>query len=74
MRARAERAMYPETKQGLLRIAEDYDVLATRSQQRAAALRARAGGGDQVVATVVEQVPTQPEAQPEPELAVQAGA
>ena len=36
MRARAERAQFPETKQGLLRIADDYDVLAKRAEQRIA--------------------------------------
>ena len=39
MRGRADRAMYPETKQGLLRIAGDYDVLAARADQRLAGLR-----------------------------------
>ena len=39
MRGRADRAMYPETKQGLLRIAGDYDVLAARAEQRLAGLR-----------------------------------
>jgi len=39
MRGRADRAMYPETKQGLLRIAGDYDVLAARAEQRIAGLR-----------------------------------
>jgi hypothetical protein len=39
MRGRADRAMYPETKQGLLRIAGDYDVLAARAEARLAGLR-----------------------------------
>ena len=36
MRARAERAQFPETKQGLLRIAGDYAELAKRAEQRIA--------------------------------------
>lgn len=36
LRARADRALFPETKQGLLRIAEDYEVLAKRAEQRIA--------------------------------------
>ena len=47
MRGRADRAMYPETKQGLLRIAGDYDVLAARAEQRLAGLRRLAQGDDQ---------------------------
>ena len=34
MRSRADKALFPETKQGLLRIAADYDVLAKRAEQR----------------------------------------
>ena len=41
MRGRAERAQFPETKQGLLRIASDYDELAKRAEQRIAWWRAR---------------------------------
>jgi hypothetical protein len=47
MRGRADRAMYPETRQGLLRIAGDYDVLATRAEQRLAGLRRLAEDDDQ---------------------------
>jgi hypothetical protein len=47
MRERAERAVFPETKQGLLRIADDFDVLATRAEQRLAMLARRAEGRDQ---------------------------
>jgi hypothetical protein len=36
MRARADRAAFPETKQGLSRIADDFDLLANRAEQRAA--------------------------------------
>ena len=36
MRERADRALYPETKDGLLRIAGDFDVLARRAEQRLA--------------------------------------
>ncbi|MBX9841068.1 MAG: hypothetical protein K2Z80_04585 [Xanthobacteraceae bacterium] len=36
MRDRAEKAQFPETKKGLLRIADDYDVLAKRAEQRIA--------------------------------------
>jgi hypothetical protein len=39
MQARAERALYPDTKVGLLRIAGDFDVLARRAEQRLAQLR-----------------------------------
>ena len=42
MRARAEKAVLPETRRGLLRIAEDFDVLAARAEQRLAVLRKRA--------------------------------
>jgi hypothetical protein len=48
MRGRAERAMYPETKQGLLRIAGDYDVLAARAEQRIAGLRKLAQDDDRL--------------------------
>lgn len=41
MRARAERALLPETKAGLLRYAGDYDVLATRAEERIAWWQAR---------------------------------
>jgi len=34
MRDRADRAVFTETKQGLSRIADDYDVLATRAERR----------------------------------------
>jgi hypothetical protein len=46
MRERADKAVYPETKQGLLRIAADYDVLAIRAEQRIAVLRRLAEGND----------------------------
>jgi hypothetical protein len=61
MRGRAERAMYPETKQGLLRIAGDYDVLAARADQRLAALRKLAQDDDRLAnaGTSVEQDPEQ---------------
>jgi hypothetical protein len=36
MRARADKAIYPEIKQGLSRIAEDYHLLARRAEQRLA--------------------------------------
>ena len=38
MRDRADKAVFPETKQGLSRIADDYDLLATRAEQRSRAL------------------------------------
>ena len=44
MRGRADRAVYPETKQGLLRIADDYELLATRAEHRAAVLSKLARG------------------------------
>jgi hypothetical protein len=44
MRQRADNAIFPETQQGLLRIAEDYEVLATRAEQRIAVLRRLAEG------------------------------
>jgi hypothetical protein len=47
MRERADQAVFPATKQALLRIAADYDVLATRAEQRAAVLRRLAEGNDQ---------------------------
>ena len=34
MRGRADRAVWPETKRGLLRIADDFEVLANRAEQR----------------------------------------
>jgi len=43
MRARAERAQFPETKQGLLRIADDYVELAKRADARIAWWRAKQG-------------------------------
>jgi hypothetical protein len=68
MRGRADKAMYPETKQGLLRIAGDYDVLAARAEQRLAGLRKLAHGDDRPAnaATPVDLdpdqlVPDQPE-------------
>jgi len=39
MRSRADNAVHAEIKQGLLRIAGDFDVLATRAEQRLAMLR-----------------------------------
>jgi hypothetical protein len=36
LRTRAEEARFPETKQGLLQIAGDYEVLAQRAEQRIA--------------------------------------
>jgi hypothetical protein len=42
MRARADNAVHAEIKQGLLRIAGDFDVLATRAEQRLAMLRSAA--------------------------------
>ena len=61
MRKRADRAMYPETKQGLFRIAGDYDALAARAQQRLARLRNLEGGPDQSEnsGSVVDQNPNQ---------------
>jgi hypothetical protein len=61
MRGRADRAMYPETKQGLLRIAGDYDVLAERAQQRLAGLRKLAELLDQPAnaETSIDQDPNQ---------------
>jgi len=61
MRGRADRAMYPETKQGLLRIAGDYDVLAARAEQRLAGLRKLAQSDDQRAnaAVAVDQAPNQ---------------
>jgi hypothetical protein len=46
MRVRADRAVFPETKQGLLRIADDYEVLAARAEQRLARLSKLAKGED----------------------------
>jgi hypothetical protein len=40
-RTRAETAVFPETKQGFLRIADDYVELAQRAEQRIAWLSAR---------------------------------
>jgi hypothetical protein len=61
MRGRADRAMYPETRQGLLRIAGDYDVLAARAEQRLAGLRRLAEDLDQPAgaATAGDQAPNQ---------------
>ncbi|WP_068023761.1 hypothetical protein [Rhodoplanes sp. Z2-YC6860] len=38
MRSRAEKAEAPATKEGLLRIAQDFELLAKRAEQRIAAL------------------------------------
>jgi hypothetical protein len=46
MRRRADNAVYPETKQGLLRIADDYDVLAIRAERRLAVLAESVEAGD----------------------------
>ena len=54
MRARAEKALFPETKAGLLRYAGDYDVLVTRAEQRIAWWQARES------AVAVEAPPVQP--------------
>lgn len=45
MRERAERAEHLATKQGLLRIAADFDVLADRAEQRLSAMLKRLGQG-----------------------------
>jgi hypothetical protein len=58
MRARAERAQFPETKQGLLRIAGDYAELAKRAEQRIAWWRAKHG----VSEDTVDAPPVQPAA------------
>ncbi len=47
MRGRSEKAVYPEAKRGLLRIAQEYDVLATRAEHRLAVLSKQAEGDDQ---------------------------
>lgn len=54
MRARAEKALFPETKAGLLRYAGDYDELVTRAEQRIAWWQARES------AVAVEAPPVQP--------------
>jgi hypothetical protein len=63
MRGRADRAMYPETRQGLLRIAGDYDVLAARAEQRLAGLRklAEADAQHADAATSADQDPNRSE-------------
>ena len=47
MRDRADKAKSAETKQALSRIAEDFEVLAKRAEERLATLRRRADGSDQ---------------------------
>lgn len=53
--------MYTETEQGLLRIAGDYDVLATRAEQRLAGLRRLAEADNQPAnaGTSINQNPNQ---------------
>jgi hypothetical protein len=51
MRQRAERAVLPEIRQGLFRIAADYDMLATRAEQRLAMLAKQAEAHDQPTST-----------------------
>ena len=46
MRDRANKAILPETKQGLSRIADDYEMLAARAEQRLARLAKLARGQD----------------------------
>lgn len=38
MRSRAEKAEAPATKEGLLRIAQDFELLAKRAEERVAAM------------------------------------
>jgi len=47
MRDRADRAVFTETKQGLSRIADDYDLLATRAEQRMGLITVAAPALDQ---------------------------
>jgi hypothetical protein len=51
MRQRAEKAVLPEIRQGLFRIAADYDMLATRAEQRLKMLAKQAEIRDQPTST-----------------------
>ena len=63
MRARADKAVHPEIKQGLSRIADDYDVLAKRAEQRLAVFAKLAEGNDQsAIDSAVEDQKVSPRA------------
>jgi len=47
MRSRAEKAEAPATKEGLLRIAQDFELLAKRAEQRVAAIARLSSGRTQ---------------------------
>jgi hypothetical protein len=47
MRSRAEKAEAPATKEGLLRIAQDFELLAKRAEQRVAAIARLSSGSAQ---------------------------
>jgi hypothetical protein len=68
VRGRAEKAIYPETRQALLRIAGDYDALAKRAEQRLARLARLAEGDDQHASAqpVADQEPAPGDLQSEP--------
>ena len=51
MRQRAEKAVLPEIRHGLFRIAADYDMLATRAEQRLMMLAKQAEIRDQPTST-----------------------
>ena len=51
MRQRAEKAVLPEVRQGLFRIAADYDMLAARAEQRLKTLAIQAEILDQPTST-----------------------
>jgi hypothetical protein len=51
MRQRAEKAVLPEIRQGLFRIAADYDMLATRAERRLVMLAKKAEIRDQSTRT-----------------------
>lgn len=66
MRRRADDASFPETKKGLSRIADDYDLLATRAEQRLAAATKPADGHNLLANAdaAVDQKPTISEVNP----------
>ena len=72
MRGRADKAQFSETKQGLLRIADDYDVLAKRAEQRNAWLAKGQGQRVDAAEQSIVRVPTEDTSPPEA-MAMSAG-